>query len=71
LIAGNYSNCSVLKNSDGVKESKINTSSGIRLYFAEDDQDIILLLMGGDKDTQKKDIVKAIKYWNDYKKGDL
>ena len=27
LISGNYSNCSVLKNTDGVKESKLRTSS--------------------------------------------
>lgn len=67
LISDNYSNCSVLKNSDGVKEARIRTASGIRIYFAENKDQIIILLAGGDKDTQKKDIKLAKEYWQDYK----
>lgn len=63
----NYSNCSVLKGTDGVKEARIHTASGLRIYFAEENQQIIILLAGGDKDTQKRDIQKATEYWEDYK----
>ena len=67
LEVGNFSDCSVLKDTGGVKETRIRTASGIRIYFAEDGQDIILLLIGGDKDSQDNDISKAIEYWQDYK----
>lgn len=67
LENGNDSDCSILKGTGGIKEARIKTASGLRIYFAEDAQNIILLLIGGDKDTQKKDIAKAIEYFNDYK----
>jgi len=41
--------------------------SGYRLYFAEEDKKIVILLCGGDKKTQKKDIQKAKEYLADYK----
>ena len=37
-----------------------------RLYFGFDGSDIILLLMGGDKGSQKQDIKKAKKFWSIY-----
>ncbi len=43
----------------GVKELKINYAKGYRIYFTEKDGKIILLLLGGDKATQKDDIKKA------------
>ena len=67
LQEGNYSNCSILKNCDSIKEARIITASGLRIYFTEENNQIIILLIGGDKDTQKKDIQKAKEYWNDYK----
>ncbi|MDE0151919.1 MAG: type II toxin-antitoxin system RelE/ParE family toxin [Bdellovibrionales bacterium] len=51
---------------DGVFEIKISYASGLRVYFAEEGQKIILLLTGGDKTTQQKDIKKAKGYWRDY-----
>lgn len=71
LQEGNYSNCSILKNSDGIKEARVRTASGLRIYFAEENNQIIILLVGGDKDTQKRDIQKAKEYWNDYKQRRL
>lgn len=67
LQNGNYNNCSILKNADGIKEARLRTASGLRIYFTEEDNQIIILLIGGDKDTQKQDIQKAKEYWNDYK----
>ncbi|MGD9581653.1 MAG: type II toxin-antitoxin system RelE/ParE family toxin [Vampirovibrionia bacterium] len=67
LENNNNSDCSILKDTDGIKEARIHTASGLRIYFAEKDQQIIILLAGGDKDTQKKDIKLAKEYWQEYK----
>jgi putative addiction module killer protein len=44
---------------DGVSELKINTGPGYRVYFARRGEVVYLLLLGGDKSTQKKDIIRA------------
>ncbi len=51
---------------DGVFEIKIPHASGLRVYFAEDGDTIIVLLVGGDKKTQSRDIKKAKEYWSNY-----
>lgn len=44
---------------DGIIELKINYAKGYRIYFEERDGKIIILLLGGEKSTQQKDINKA------------
>ena len=44
---------------DGIRELKINYAKGYRVYFKEIDGKVIILLIGGDKSTQQKDIEKA------------
>jgi putative addiction module killer protein len=41
---------------------------GYRVYFAIDDGRIVLLLLGGDKSSQERDITKAIDYWRDHQR---
>ena len=53
---------------DGVFEVKIYHGSGLRVYFAYEGEKIIILLLGGDKGTQDRDISKAKKYWREYAK---
>lgn len=51
---------------DGVFELKIDTGPGFRVYFGEEKKTVIILLLGGDKSTQKRDIKKAKEYWRIY-----
>lgn len=53
---------------NGINELKINYSNGYRIYFKETDGKIIILLIGGDKSTQQKDIEKANAIWKKLKK---
>ena len=53
---------------DGVNELKINFGPGYRIYYAMDGKNIILLLLGGDKSTQAKDIARSKEFWKDHKR---
>lgn len=51
---------------EGVCELRLKFGPGYRIYYAEDDGNIVLLLCGGDKSSQKKDLKNAIAHWRDY-----
>jgi len=51
---------------DGVAELKVDFGPGYRVYFGEDGPRIVVLLVGGDKGSQQRDITKAKDYWRDY-----
>ncbi len=53
----------------GVYEFRVDVGAGYRVYFAQSGKEVVLLLCGGDKDSQDADIVKAKEYWKDYKKA--
>jgi putative addiction module killer protein len=45
---------------EGVSELKVDFGPGYRVYYAQRGSRLLLLLAGGDKSTQQKDIAKAI-----------
>ena len=51
----------------GVNELPFFFGAGYRVYFGEDGGTIIVLLCGGDKDSQRRDIQQALAYWQEYK----
>lgn len=51
----------------GVYELRIDAGPGYRVYYAQGGNAVILLLCGGDKRTQVRDIERAYAYWQDYK----
>jgi len=53
---------------DGIRELKINYAKGYRVSFKESDGKIIILLIGGDKSTQHKDIERAKEIYKRIKK---
>lgn len=59
--AGNFGVYKVLD--DGVCEMKMDFGPGYRVYYAQEGLNVYLLLIGGDKSTQKKDISKAKEIW--------
>ena len=52
---------------EGVLELRIDHGPGYRIYFGRDGSDVVILLLGGDKRSQSKDIETARVYWADYK----
>ena len=58
LIQGNSGHHRDLTN--GVSELKVDFGPGHRVYFSQRGSRLLLLLAGGDKSTQQKDIAKAI-----------
>jgi len=53
---------------EGLRELRVDYGPGYRIYFAQEGTHIILLLLGGDKSSQEKDIGVAKEYLNDHKR---
>lgn len=53
---------------DGVYELKIDFGPGYRVYYSRVGETVVLLLAGGDKSSQNKDIDKAVANLQDYKR---
>jgi putative addiction module killer protein len=55
--AGNFGDCESV--GDGLFEMRIDYGPGYRAYFVRRGEIVYLLLLGGDKSTQKRDIKRA------------
>ncbi len=59
LSLGNFGDVKPI--SEGVSELRIDFGPGYRVYFVRRGQTLVVLLAGGDKRTQDRDIKKALK----------
>jgi putative addiction module killer protein len=50
----------------GVWEARLAFGPGYRIYFGKDGESVILLLLGGSKASQARDIQRAHGFWRDY-----
>lgn len=66
LEMGNFSNVKSL--GAGVWEIKIDYGPGYRVYYGKEGEKIVILLAGGIKKTQQRDINKAQDLWSEFKK---
>jgi putative addiction module killer protein len=67
LEQGNFSN--VKSVGEGVLELRIDFGPGFRVYFGRDGDILVILLTGGTKKRQQRDIDAARVYWQDYKQN--
>lgn len=65
ISLGNLGDCKSV--GDGVFELRIDDAPGYRVYFAQLEMLIILLLCGGDKSTQDRDLQKAKQFWINFR----
>jgi putative addiction module killer protein len=66
LALGQFGDCKPLR--DGVWELRVDTGPGYRVYYAKESKTIVLLLSGGDKRSQTRDIDRAVEFWKDFQK---
>ncbi len=65
LEQGNFSNVKTV--GEGVFEYRIGFGPGYRIYFGQDGPTLVILLTGGTKKRQQRDIDAAHAYWSEYK----
>lgn len=64
LAVGNFGDYKHIEN--GIYELRFITKSGFRIYYCIENNKIIILLKGGNKSSQQRDISKAKQYFADY-----
>jgi len=52
----------------GVSERRIDFGPGFRIYFGQEGRKLVVLLVGGTKKRQQRDVEQAKAYWTDYKR---
>lgn len=66
LKSGQFGDCKFV--GEGVMELRVDCGPGYRVYYGIDHQQVVLLLFGGNKSSQERDIQRAKKYWIDYRR---
>jgi putative addiction module killer protein len=55
---------------DGISELRVHYGPGYRVYFRYSGEEIVILLCGGDKSTQERDIRASKRLWAELEGGD-
>jgi len=62
---GLFGDCKLLD--EGVWEARIHYGPGYRIYYVMENNDTVMVLCGGLKKNQKRDIKKAKQFWKEYR----
>jgi putative addiction module killer protein len=65
---GNLGDCKPV--GEGVSELRTDYGPGYRIYFGQKGRTLVVLLCGGDKRTQDRDIRLAKQYWREFKENE-
>ena len=65
---GNLGDCKPV--GDGVSELRVDYGPGYRVYFGQKGHTLVVLLCGGDKRTQDRDIRLARQFWQEFKESE-
>ena len=65
---GNVGDCKPV--GEGVSELRVDYGPGYRVYFGQKGRTLVVLLCGGDKRTQDRDIRQAKQYWREFKESE-
>ena len=63
---GNLGDCKSV--GEGVMELRLDFGPGYRVYFGQAGEVVVILLCGGDKRSQTRDITTAKQYWQSYRR---
>lgn len=66
LVRGNFGDHRFCR--DAVWELRIDVGPGYRVYYARAGEVTVLLLCGGDKRSQDRDIAQAVEHWQDFQR---
>ena len=66
---GNFGDFHSIKGAPGLYEFRIHVGPGYRIYFGKIKEEVVIILCGGDKRSQERDINKAKQYWQLYKEA--
>lgn len=66
LEVGNFGDTKAIKGTTGLYEMRIHDGPGYRVYFGKRKKILVVLICGGKKGSQSRDILKAKTYWQDY-----
>ncbi len=64
---GNFGDCTQIKGGEGIYELRIDYGAGYRIYYGKSGATVVVLLVGGCKSSQSRDIARAKRYWLDFK----
>src|SRR5574344_348308 len=67
IIEGNFGDYKII--TENLFELRLTFGSGYRIYYTIENNKIVLLLVGGEKSSQVKDIQKAKSYLKEYKEN--
>ena len=66
VVSGNLGDCKAV--GEGVNELRVHIGAGYRVYFGQYGQHLVILLSGGDKGSQQRDVARARMFWADWKR---